>query len=300
MSIDSREYFKDLHDASAEEVQWIIKGVTPVGLQVVGGEPKSFKSTFTDALPAICAGWSNNQLPKWAKLATDMDGPSMLLSGEATVNELVWLYRKGFGCETTPGTIFVNDDPLDFKLDRKETLNALLDMLNEVQPRLCIIDPLRKYHNGDENDAAFMEEILYPLRKWAIRNNSAIIVVHHARKASAQQDNESLMDASNLRGSNAIFGAADSVLMCRCVDRTIGKLRVSAIHKRAAGWTRDLLLGVPGNEKWSKIGSEVITPVDYNVKLLFAAGADVQQIAKQLKLKEAEVNEAIDKLERNK
>lgn len=297
--MDPREYFKDLHDASAEPIQWIIKDVLPVGLQVAGGEPKSFKSTFINSLPAIVAKWSDRQLPQWADIEEEMGGPSVILSGEATVGELAWLYRTGFGCKTEPDKLFVNDDPWDFKLDRKETLNALLSMLNEVQPRICIIDPLRKYHSGDENDAAYMEEILYPLRKWAVGNQSAIIIVHHARKAGKEQDLDGLMDPSNLRGSNAIFGAADSVLMCRCMDRTTGWVRVAAIHKRAPGWCRDIMLGVPGAEGWAKVGHERITDLDRNVQRLLDQGAVVSTVAKSLKLKESEVNEAIDKIKRN-
>lgn len=266
----------------------------------MGGAPKSFKSTLTNSLPAIVAKWSDRQLPRWAKLAQDMAGPSVLLSGEATASELAWLYRTGFNCKTQPDTIFINDDPWDFKLDRRETLNALLSMLNDVQPRLCIIDPLRKYHSGDENDAAFVESILYPLRKWAVSNSSAIVVVHHARKEAQGQSVEDMMDPSNLRGSNAIFGAADSIIMCRCVDRSIGKLRVAAIHKRAQGWCRDILLGVPGNTNWNSVGGEPISPMDVNVSKLYTQGVPQHLIAKQLHIKESDVNEAIEKIERNK
>lgn len=297
--MDPREYFRDLHNATVEPIQWIVEDVTPVGLQIVGGAPKSFKSTLTNALPAIVAKWDGTQLPKWAKLAPDMGGPTVMLSGEATANDLAWLYRIGFGLKTSPDTIFVNDDPWDFKLDRQETLNALLAVLDEVNPRLCIIDPLRKYHSGDENDAAFVEGMLYPLRKWAVKNNSAIIVVHHARKESVGQDVDSVMDPSNLRGSNAIFGAADSIIMCRCIDRNIGKLRVAAIHKRAAGWIRDIMLGVPGNTHWSAIGHESMGDIDRNIERLLNQRLSVEQIAKQLRVKPTEVDDVRDKLLRN-
>lgn len=297
---DKWEFFKDLHDAPAEQVQWIVKDILPVGLQIAGGAPKSFKSTLVNAIPAIVAGWSTNQLPKWAKLEEDMQGPSVLLSGEATASELKWLYTCGFKLKTEAGTVFINDEPWDFKLDIQERLDALLEMLDEVQPRVCVIDPLRKYHSGDENDAAYVEGILYPIRKWAIQNSSAIIIVHHARKESSSQDPDTIMDPSNLRGSNAIFGAADSIIMCRCIDRNVGKLRVAAIHKRAQGWQRDIFLGVPGNTNWSAIGHESITDMDRNVERLLNQGAIVDQIAKQLHMKSGEVNDCIEKLRRNK
>ncbi len=298
--MDHREFFKDLHDAQSEKIAWVVEEITPVGLQIIGGAPKSFKSTVTDALPAICAGWKCRTLPKWAKLAEGMDGPSIILSGEATASELAWLYRTGFGCETTPSTIYVNDDPWDFKLDRKETLTTLLHMLDTIQPRLCIIDPLRKYHSGDENDAAYVEGILYPLRKWAVSNSSAIIVVHHARKDSVAQDEESKMDPSQLRGSNAIYGAADSILMCRCIDRNIGRIRVAVTHKRAASWCRDFLLGVPGHDGWNSIGSEYVSELDLNIQRLTLQGAVSSQIAKQLHIRESEVVESLAKAARNR
>lgn len=297
---DPREYFTDLHDAQQEEVKWIVEHVVPIGLQIIGGAPKSFKSTVTDALPAIIAQWPCFALPKWAKLAPGMEGPSIILSGEATASELAWLYRTGFGCATTPDTIYINDDPWDFKLDRKDTVGALLSMLDHVRPRYCLIDPLRKYHSGDENDAAYVEGILYPLRKWAVQNDSCIGVVHHARKDNVNQDDESKMDPSQLRGSNAIFGAADSILMCRCIDRTIGRIRIAATHKRAPSWCRDVLLGVPGHIGWSKLGVEYVSATDINVERLLLQGSSVEQIAKQLRLKPEEVNESLDKRERNK
>lgn len=230
-----------------------------------------------------------------------MGGPSILLSGEATASELAWLYRVGFGCKTEAGTIFVNDDPWDFKLDVKERISALLSMLSEVNPRYCLIDPFRKYHNGDENDAAFMEAILYPLRKWAVANQSAIGVVHHARKDSIAQSEDDKMDPSNLRGSNAIYGAADSILMCRCIDRAGGRIRIAATHKRAPSWCRDIVLGVPGHGGWQKVGSEHFTDVDLNIQRMVLQGnTGVEQIAKQLRMKSGDVEESLNKVERNK
>lgn len=297
--MDAREYFKDLHYANEESIKWIVKGILPVGLQIAGGPPKSFKSTVVDAIQAIVAGWPCGVLPKWAELEKDMQGPTVILSGEATTGELAWLYRVGFGCKTTPDTVFINDDPWDFKLDVKERMHSLLEMLDTVQPRVCIIDPLRKYHSGDENDAAYIESILYPLRKWAVANDSAIIVVHHARKDSVGQDDADKMDPSNLRGSNAIFGAADSILMCRCLDRTTGKIRIATVHKRATSWCRDVFLGVPGHTGWSKVGHEAVTLQDKNITTLLLQGSSVEQIAKQLHIDMSAVNEAIDKNKRN-
>lgn len=297
--MDAREYFKDLHYANEESIKWIIKDILPVGLQIAGGPPKSFKSTVVDALPAIVGQWDNHVLPKWAALSPGMHGPTIILSGEATSSELAWLYRTGFGCKTTPDTVLINDDPWDFKIDVKERLKALMDMLEIVQPRLCIIDPLRKYHSGDENDAAYVESILYPLRKWAVANDAAIIVVHHARKDSIGQDDADKMDPSNLRGSNAIFGAADSILMCRCLDRNTGKIRIATVHKRAQSWCRDVLLGVPGHDGWQKVGKEVVTLQDNNILKLLLQGSSVEQIAKQLHVDMSVVQDAIDKNKRN-
>lgn len=299
--MDPREYFTDLHNAVEQPIQWIVKDVTPVGLQIIGGAPKSFKSTVTNAIPAIAAQWPCFLLPRWASLAEDMHGPSLILSGEATASELAWLYRQGFKCPTFPDQIYINDDPWDFKLDRKETLKALLDMLDIINPRICIIDPLKKFHSGDENDATFMEEILYPLRRWAVKNEAAIMVVHHARKApSAPHADNDTLDPSQLRGSNAIYGAADSILMCECKDRSNGHVRVGAVHKRASGWTRDLMLGAPGIPGWSVKGHERLGDLDRNVERLFNAQCNVDQIAKQLRMKNEEVNEVLCKLERNK
>ena len=298
--MDHRQFFHDVHDAYPEPPKWVIQDLLPVGMTVIGAPPKNFKSTLADALPCIVAGWPCNVLPAWASIVPEMTGPAVILSGDATTAELNWLFNKGFGLKTTPETIFVNDDPWDFKLDNKKRMHTLFAQLEQLRPRVLLIDPFRKYISGDENDSQYLEEILYPLRKWAISNDSSLILVHHLQKDPIGASIDDLLDPARLRGSGVLFANADCVLMCRCINRFTGLERVNAIFKRGAPWDRTFYLGVPGyGENWKIFGEEEMKEQDLNIKRLATQGAIASQIAKQLHIKQTEVDESIAKILRN-
>lgn len=297
---DYRAYFKDLHESTAEPTKWVVENLVPVGLQIIGGAPKSFKSTVADTIPALLADWNCQVLPQWCKVSRVTHRPSIILSGEATAGELKWLYQTGFGLITHSDTIFINDDSWDFKLDVKGRRGTLLRMMDAIQPGYVLIDPFRKYHSGDENDSGYVEELLYDLRKWAVQHEACVGLVHHASKDAPGSDETANMDPSRLRGSSALFGAADSVLMCKCLDRRNGTIRINAIHKRGTSWDRTIKLGVPGFGPFcSRRGEELMKDIDKKVGPLMKEGCDAESIGKQIHMSAGDVQESMDKVRRN-
>lgn len=86
----------------------------------------------------------------------------------------------------------------DFQLDRNEDIAGLLELIEEIQPVLVIIDPLREAHSGRENESDDMAPRLRAIRAVSHQTNTAIIVSHHAGKASG-----------SYRGSTAIRASFD-------------------------------------------------------------------------------------------
>jgi hypothetical protein len=89
----------------------------------------------------------------------------------------------------------------EFQLDRNEDIAGLLELIEEIQPVLVIIDPLREAHSGRENESDDMAPRLRAIRAVSHQTNTAIIVSHHAGKASG-----------TFRGSTAIRASFDDEL----------------------------------------------------------------------------------------
>ncbi len=54
----------------------------------------------------------------------------------------------------------------------------------QTQPRLIVVDPARRIHDGDENDSAQVTLLLLQLESLAHDTGAAIVFAHHANKAS--------------------------------------------------------------------------------------------------------------------
>jgi RecA-family ATPase len=88
--------------------------------------------------------------------------------------------------------------------------------------RLLIIDPLRQFHAGDENDNGMMTTLSKVLAKVAHEERCAIILVHHISKGGAKDEDA---DAAASRGASALTDNARWVLALRKLsERTLEDL----------------------------------------------------------------------------
>lgn len=71
-----------------------------------------------------------------------------------------------------------------------------------VGTRLMVIDTLRRFHSGDENDGAQMAALLDVMEGITTRTGCSILFVHHANKAAAMAGQGDLQQAS--RGSSVL------------------------------------------------------------------------------------------------
>lgn len=287
--------FTPLAAATIQPPRWVIDGVLPIGITFIGGPPKSEKSTATAAISAMVAGWKCAALPPFMR-NVKLKGKTLWLSGEAQAGELKDMMVNGLNVEIPSpddDSILVADDPWEFRLDDPDALNRLLKWLNDVDPRVAILDPLRNFHELDEKDAGDMNRLLRPIRKWAVENDAAFIVVHHSSKPG--ENHSGTMTANDLRGSSAIFGIADGVLMFTPKGKSRESIHIDAVFKRGAAWQQTVTFG-----SYGKRAGEVLTQEDEDVLSCLKAGAPtVESIAKQVHLAKATVIEVLKRLERN-
>ncbi len=84
---------------------------------------------------------------------------------------------------------------------------ALLSELEEMAQgaRLIIVDPIRRLHDGEENDSAAMTQLVIALESLAKKTGAAVIGIHHANRGASVGDASS-QHAS--RGSSALVDGA--------------------------------------------------------------------------------------------
>lgn len=89
-------------------------------------------------------------------------------------------------------------------LDRDFSPTGVLHDLTEacVGARLVLIDPLRQFHDGEENDSAAMNRLVQTLHRLAMDTGAAVVFVHHTSKAATYAGQGDTAGAA--RGSSAL------------------------------------------------------------------------------------------------
>lgn len=286
--------FTDLGEAEVVPPAWVIDNLLPSGLVFLGAPPKAGKSTLTMATALLVSGHDCKALPPFMSKVVE-SGPAIMFSYEAGAGELRHMAEHGMQCKVNAnGSVLICDDPWEFRLDDKDGITRLLYWAEERKPSLIVLDPLRDFHQCDENDSGAMNRLLRPIRQWAIENNSCIVVVHHTTKP---KEGQSSYEALDLRGTGALFGIADGVIML--TPRPGGQVQIKTIYKRAKGWEATVTLGTYENagksvgESLNEIDKMVLSGMHVNPL------ADVSLIARNIKATQSRVLESIEKLRRN-
>jgi AAA domain len=202
---------------------WIVEGLfLEAGAGILGGAPKTGKSFLAlDLCVAIASGTSCAS--SFRVLAP---GPVVLLCAEdpqaVVSSRLTALARARERA--------LNDLPIEVIVDAvrlPEGLDRLEATLAATRPRLLLLDPLIRLHRADENSASEMSFILDGLRNLARSSRTAILLVHHARKAVAGNA------GAGLRGSSDLAAFGDTNLYLRRLSQDAA-LELKIEHRAAA------------------------------------------------------------------
>lgn len=294
--LDYHGFFRDIATAAIVPPTWVIKDLLPVGLNFIGAPAKSHKSGIVMAMALIAAGYECKVLPRDLRVVPDkMGGPTMGLSAEAEAGELRDMIENGMGVKMrADASILVADNPWEYRLDDEDGLNKLLHWLDGRKPRIAFIDPLRDFHSLEEKDSGGMNRLLRPIRQWAVQNEAAVIIVHHTKKL----DEERTLKADDLRGTTALFGIADGVIMITPLDADNGVVRLSTRYKRGKGWERTINLAIYQNK--DRPATDALTKIDEKVLMAYRNGATtVEEAAKDASIAKDRAVQAVALLVRN-
>jgi hypothetical protein len=189
-----------------EPIRFIVPGFCVEGLSILAGRPKLGKSRLVlDWLLAVSAGgYAMGTVPveqgDCLYLALE-DSPRRL---QSRITELTGGIRKSHA-----------GGRLDIWTKAPRSDQKLVDDLDTwaqgvIEPRLIAIDVFAKIRpEARRSEGAYDADYraIAPLQEWAGKNHLTLVVVHHTRKATADDPLEML------NGTNGLAGAADTVLV---------------------------------------------------------------------------------------
>ena len=209
--------------------RWMVEALwSEQGVGIVGGEPKCGKSFLAlDLAVAVAAG-----VPCLRHYRPAGSGTVLLFAAE-DAGHIVRARLEGIA--SAAGTKFealdiaVIDVPA-LRLDHGNDRRRLLETVERIEPRLVVLDPLVRLHGVDENAVAEVAPILGFLRDLQRRFETAVLLVHHARKSGAARPGQAL------RGSSELHAWGDSNLYLRRREKQI----VMTVEHRAAPALNDI------------------------------------------------------------
>lgn len=214
---------RDLADLDADQ-RWLVEPLwARAGVGILGGAPKCHKSwlgldlALSVASDTPCLGRFDVRDPGPVLLYLAEDAPGVVkqrLAGLCAPRHLD-LAALPIHVVTAPS----------LRLDLPHDQRRLHKTLAAIRPRLLVLDPFVRLHRIDENSAAEVSAVLAFLREVQRAHDTAVLVVHHARKNAASSAGQ------GLRGSGDFHAWTDSALYVR---RRRGELVVTVEHRAAA------------------------------------------------------------------
>jgi hypothetical protein len=195
----------EIKEQPAGESRWLVEPLWSAGaVGIIGGAPKSCKTWLALELAVAVASGR----PCLGRFAVPHRGPSLVFAAEDAPQQVKQRIQnlalaRGADFHSLDVRLIVENS---LRLDRSQDLQRLHLTLARHQPKLLVLDPYVRLQRADENDARQVSAILSALRELSRTFQTAIALVHHARKNSAE------LPGQALRGSGDFWAWGDSNL----------------------------------------------------------------------------------------
>ena len=225
-------------EVQTAEQRWLFEGLwgrSAIGL--IGGAPKSCKSWLgLDMAVSVASG-----TPALGHFPAAVRGPALVYLAEDAlpqIRERIESLCRHRSLSITALELFVITVP-SLRIDRELDQVRLAATIDELRPRLLLLDPLVRLHALDENSAAEISGLLGYIRGLQRRFDLAVVLVHHASKRHRAQPGQSL------RGSSDLHAIGDSNAYLARKDQHI----VLTLEHRAARAPEPLLLELTDDDE---------------------------------------------------
>jgi hypothetical protein len=207
-----------------EEQHWLVTGLwSEQAVGIVGGEPKCCKSFLAlDLAVAVASGTACLR-----RFPVARPGRVLLYAAEDALH-VVRRRLEGIcaaaACDLKDLDVHVITAPT-VRLDQQADRTRLEQTIEQLKPRLLVLDPFVRLHRIDENASGEVAPLLAYLRTLQRQHSLAVLVVHHARKSAGR-----MRAGQALRGSSEFHAWGDSNLYLR---RSGGELNLTVEHRAA-------------------------------------------------------------------
>lgn len=214
----------DLPDDPPER-RWLIREVwARSALGLIGGAPKCCKSWLGLDLATSVA----SSTPCLGRFPVDDPGPALVYLAEdslCAVRARIQALCHHRGLDLRRLDLHVIAVPV-LRLDLASDQHRLAATLENVKPRLLLLDPLVRLHRLDENSASEISGLLGFLRQLQRTHDTAVVLVHHASKKQRAQPGQALRGSSDLHAvgdSNAYLARQKDGLLVLTLEHRAAK-----------------------------------------------------------------------------
>lgn len=204
--------FGAVHDAPPPSVGWLVQDIWPQGARGwIAGEAKLGKSWLALELAVSVATGE----PFLGKFPVRQPGPVFYLTEESNLRNLYNRLRMILlAKEIEPEQL---RDKLRLLVRKRVKLTdprwrtRIITAIDKHKPVVLFIDPLRRYHDGGENDSADLVAVLDAAAEFQ-DHGPAVPIVHHMRKTS--EANAGARAGQQMRGSSDLHAWGDAAMYC--------------------------------------------------------------------------------------
>lgn len=209
----------DFETRTIAPADWIIPGLlTRQNTGFIMGQPK--KATKSWLL--LAAGWDLSEgKAVWGIPAFKPERPmrTVYFTQEDSEDNIHSRIKAHFGSgRKANDRLWIVPKNLAIKLDVKagqDLIQAELDQVREEagDVDLVMFDPMRRIHDGNENDSDTIAKIWTVIDRIHRRYGCATIISHHITKPPANRESYDPTDPYNGRGSGDIYGGGDAFVV---------------------------------------------------------------------------------------
>ena len=206
------------------EPTWLFEGLwAESGVGLVGGEPKSFKSWLALEM-AVSLASGRPCLGLYDVARTGRVLIYMAEDAAAVVKQRLTAICRHRRLDLAALPIYVITADV-LRLDHDADQQRLRTTIDQLRPRMLVLDPLVRLHGVNENSAGEISALLAYFRQIQRTFDCAVVIVHHSRK-----NGSAVRPGQALRGSGDLHAFGDSNLYVR---RIRDRLTLAFEHRAA-------------------------------------------------------------------
>lgn len=213
---------RDLEALGEEETIEVIQGLLKEGGSMMIVSPGGIIKSWLGQYIAECQASGSAFLGQY----NVREGNSLIIDAENLPKEIrkrLRMIRNGLGIEMT-NRVCVLSKP-DLLLDNEKNVDDLIGLLCGVERMTIIIDPLIRFHTGNENSSQDMSRVTRALNRIQRELGATLIILQHQAKPGffAPKGRDAI------RGSTELLAWPDVILMA---DRKEGEYRATVVKNR--------------------------------------------------------------------